>query len=136
MLSSVMARMDTNGFVTKSGYCYMCFLPDGATPADFVHETGPAGSQGLAGGTASIGVDLSENYWVAYAQPVALGNSGNRRFFTSMRGDILQSLNEVARAGGVSSAILGSSALLASGITSGPAVGTAGQDGDVWKTAN
>ena len=136
MLSSVMARMDANGFVTKSGYAYMTFLPDMAIPADFVHETGPSTTPGLAGGSASIGVDLSENYGVAYAQPVAIGNSGNRRFFTSMRGDILQSSNDVARAGGVGAPIAGASALLGAGITSAPAVGTVGQDGDVWKTTN
>ncbi len=136
MLSSVMARMDSNGFVTKAGYAYMTFLPDTAIPADFVHETGPSGTPGLAGGSGSIGVDLSENYWVAYAQPVAIGNSGNRRFFTSMRGDILQSPTAVARAGGVGAPILGSSALRGTGITSDPAVGTVGQDGDLWKTTN
>ena len=136
MMSSVMARMDANGFVTKSGYAYMLFLPDATLPAGFVHETGPAASPGLAGGSGAIEVDLSENYWVAYAQPMARGNSGNRRFFTSMRGDILHSANDVAQAGGVGTAIDGGSALLSPGITAAPAVGTAGQDGDVWKTTN
>jgi len=135
LLSSVMARMDVNGFVTKSGYAYMVFLPDATLPAGFVHETGPSSTPGLGGGSNSIGVDLAESYWIAYAQPVAVGNSGNRRFFSSMRGDILQSPNE-GKFGGVGAAINGASALRGTGITSEPAVGTTGQDGELWKTAN
>jgi hypothetical protein len=83
-----------------------------------------------------VGVELSEVYWCCYAQPVAFQNSGNRRFFTGGRGDIMQSSNDVARAGGVSAPVAGNSAFLGAGITSEPAVGTRGGDGDVWKPAN
>jgi type II secretory pathway pseudopilin PulG len=133
VLSTVMASIDANGFITKAGYAYMVFLPDTGDPALFVHETGPVSSPGLTG---DVGVDLSEVYWCAYAQPVALHNSGNRRFFSSMRGDILQSSNDVAKMGGVSSPILPESAFMGTGITSTLAAGTKGMDGDVWKSAN
>jgi prepilin-type N-terminal cleavage/methylation domain-containing protein len=136
LLSSVMARMDVNGFATKSGYAYMIFLPDTADPAEFVHETGPVGAQNFAGGTALVGVDVAENYWCAYAQPVAVANTGNRRFFTSMKGDILQSPNDISPQGGTAAPIQGNSAFLGTGITSAQALGAVGQDGNTWKTVN
>ena len=136
-ISTVMGRVDGSGYATKAGYAYMVFLPDGGAPvADFVHETGPAASVGLAGGTGEIGVDLAESYWACYANPVVRASSGNRRFFTSQRGDIMQSLNDVAKAQGVDAVRPGNDAFLGAGPTSAPAVGTVGADGDVWKTAN
>lgn len=135
-ISTVMGRVDANGYATKGGYAFMLFLPDGSDPAAYVHETGPAASVGLSGGTGSVGVDMSETYWCVYANPVARGNSGNRRFFTSQRGDIMQSLNEVAKAEGVAGIRPGNDAYLGAGITSQPAVGTKGSDGDLWKSAN
>jgi hypothetical protein len=122
--------------VTKSGYAFMMFLPDTASPAVFVHEkSGP----GLMGGAGKIGVDLSETNWCAYAQPVARNNSGNRRFFINQAGDVMQSANEIAKAQGVTTPITGNSAFkagTAGGITAQTAVGTAGFDGDVWKVTN
>jgi type II secretory pathway pseudopilin PulG len=135
-LSSVMGRIDGTGFATKAGYGYMIFLPDTADPASFVHEAGPAASASFAGGTGTVGVDLSEAYWCCYAQPVSYANSGNRRFFASQRGDIMQSMNDVAKANGITTPVAGNSAFLGAGITSEPAVGTVGQDGDVWKVTN
>jgi prepilin-type N-terminal cleavage/methylation domain-containing protein len=133
ILSPALANVDATGFVTKSGYAFMIFLPDGASPALFTHETsGP----GLAGGSGAIGVDLAETTWCAYAQPVARNNSGNRRFFVNQAGDVMQSANEVAKAQGVTPAINGNSAFRGAGITSQVAVGTAGADGDVWKVTN
>jgi prepilin-type N-terminal cleavage/methylation domain-containing protein len=133
VLSSVMARIDGNGFATKAGYAFMVFLPDSNDPALFAHETGPTTSPGIS---AKIGVDLAETYWCGYCQPVAIGNSGNRRFFTSMRGDIVQSSNDVAKSGGTTAVIQGNSAFLGTGITSLPATGTKGGDGDIWKVTN
>jgi prepilin-type N-terminal cleavage/methylation domain-containing protein len=133
ILSPALANVDATGFVTKSGYAFMMFLPDGASPALFAHEkSGP-------GVSAAIGVDLAETNWCAYAQPVARTNSGNRRFFVNQAGDVMQSANEVAKAQGVTAAINGNSAFKAGGaggITAQTAVGTAGFDGDVWKVTN
>ena len=134
ILSPALANVDATGFVTKSGYAFMIFLPDGtAGIALFTHETGPAASVAVS---AAIGVDLSETSWCSYAQPVAAGNSGNRRFFVSQSGDVMQSANDTTKFQGVTTAINGNSAFKANGITSLVAVGTKGMDGDVWKVTN
>jgi prepilin-type N-terminal cleavage/methylation domain-containing protein len=135
-LSALFARVDPNGFTTKAGYAFMIYLPDAASPAGFVHETFTAPTAGLAGGTATVGIDSSEAVWCAYGQPLAHANTGNRRFFTNHRGDILQSTNDVAKAGGVGAPILPNSAFIGSAITSPTAIGTRGGDGDTWRSAN
>ena len=136
VLSSAFSRVDGNGFTTKSGFAFVILLPDSATPAGFVHEAGPAGSAGFTGGTNSVGVEMSEVTWCAYAQPMALGGTGTRRFFTNQKGDILHSRNDVAKGQGVNTPIAGNSAFLGGGITSTVAVGTTGNDGDIWKVTN
>ena len=130
ILSPSLASVDAVGFVTKAGYAFMIFLP-GAAGA-FVHET----YGGTAAISAAIAVDMSETTWCAYAQPVALNNSGVRRFFVNQSGDVLQSANEVAAAQGTTTAINGNSAFTGATITSAIAVGTSGSDGDVWKVTN
>ena len=133
VLSASLGNVDATGFVTKSGYAFMIFLPDGSNPAKFVHETGPAASVAVS---AAIGVDLSETTWCAYCQPVAAGNSGNRRFFVNQSADVMQSANDTTKFQGTSTAINGNSAFRADGITALVATGTKGQDGDVWKVSN
>jgi prepilin-type N-terminal cleavage/methylation domain-containing protein len=135
VLSAAFARVDGIGFTKRSGYAFMIFLPDSAATAGFVHETGPAASAGLLGGTGSVGVDLSETHWCAYAQPMLFGGSGTRRFFTNQKGDILQSSNDKAKAQATLAPIQGNSAFLGTGITSPVAVGTTGGDGDLWRAA-
>jgi prepilin-type N-terminal cleavage/methylation domain-containing protein len=140
ILSPALANVSAVGFVTKAGYAFMIFLPDNASPAQFAHETvaSPGAVPGIAGspGGSKFGCDLSETNWCAYAQPVARTNSGNRRFFVSQAGDVMQSANEKAKADGVTTAIVGTSAYRGSNITSQIAVGTAGTDTDVWKVTN
>jgi prepilin-type N-terminal cleavage/methylation domain-containing protein len=135
-LSSVFAKIDGNGFATKSGFAFQIFLPDAATPAGFVREVGPATAAAFAGGSGAVGVDQAEVAWCAYAQPLLLGGTGNRRFFTNQKGDILQSRNDVAKGQGVAAVIAGNAAFTGAGISSAVAVGTAGNDGDVWRVTN
>jgi prepilin-type N-terminal cleavage/methylation domain-containing protein len=135
ILSPALASVDANGFVTKSGYAFMIFLPNTASPAMFANEKGPATSAPTVN-NGDIGSDMAETTWCAYAQPVARGNSGNRRFFVNQAGDVMQSANEVAKAQGTTTVILGNSAFKGTGITSNVAVGTAGNDSDVWKVTN
>jgi hypothetical protein len=71
-----------------------------------------------------------------YAQPMNLGNSGNRRFFTNERGEVMHSANEIAKGAGTLTVPDGNSAYLGDNITSPQALGTRGRDGDLWKTAN
>jgi prepilin-type N-terminal cleavage/methylation domain-containing protein len=130
-LSPLFSMVSNTGFPNKSGFAFMIFLPDGATPAGFVHETGPAASAGLSG---PIGVDMSETTWCAYAQPMQWGATGTRRFFTNQKGDILKSDNQ-GHLAGIATPILGNSAFLGAGITSPVAIGATGNDGDVWVVA-
>jgi prepilin-type N-terminal cleavage/methylation domain-containing protein len=149
ILSDSMAEnLQNSGYLVKSGYAFMVFLPDTADPARFTRERVRTVAVGkgkkkvtveliaLTGGTARVGIDLSESVWCAYAQPVTLGRSGRRAFFANQQGDILQSVNEVARHQGFAAAISGRSAFQGTGITSETAVGTLGMDGDRWKVTN
>jgi prepilin-type N-terminal cleavage/methylation domain-containing protein len=133
VLSAALASVDAGGFVTKSGYAFQIFLPNGAAQALFVHETGPAASAAFP---TTIGCDMAETTWCAYAIPVARGNSGNRAFFVNQAGDVLQSPNETIPHQGVATALNGNSAFRGAGITSQIAVGTAGQDTNIWKVTN
>ncbi len=136
ILSFSLASVDADGVVTKSGYCHRIFLPDSAPRAGWVHETGPAERVGLVGGTGKVGVDLSENWWCAYAWPVERGRTGERAFFVNQAGDVLQCANGNARYSGKTKMPQGSAAFRGAGITSQVAVGTTGNDGEFWKRIN
>jgi hypothetical protein len=84
--------------------------------------------------TGSIGTDVAEARWCAYAWPVLRGNTGNRCFFVNESGNVTQSLNDVARHSGPADPPDPGNALVPGG--SGAAVGTVGGDGDVWKAVN
>lgn len=135
VLSAAFARVDGIGFTKRSGYAFMIFLPDSAGTAGFVHETGPAAAAGFLGGTGSVGVDLSETNWCVYAQPMLLGGTGTRRFFTNQKGDILQSSNDIAKGQATLAPVQADSAFLGTGMTSPVAVGSKGRDGDLWRAA-
>ena len=135
IVSPRLAGVDAAGVVRKNGYCYRIYLPDSATPSRFVHETGPADSVGLAGGTAHVQVDLAETTWCAYAWPEKIGDTGRRAFFMNQAGDVMQSANDHAKWEG-ERIPPGNSAFMGDGCTSAQAVGTRGRDGDVWKVTN
>ena len=134
ILSPLLSGVDARGVVRKSGYCFRIFLPDDAGPAaGFVHETGPAESAGLAGGTGRIQVNLSETTWCAYAWPEEKGKTGDRAFFVNQAGDVIQSSNDSKNWSGPADGPPGNSAFTGNGITARLAIGTAGRDGGVWK---
>jgi prepilin-type N-terminal cleavage/methylation domain-containing protein len=149
ILSPSLASVNTAGFVTKAGYAFAIFLPDSTDPGAVfttIALSAPATADLIAvgSGAAEVGIDISETTWCAYAQPVAHGNSGNRRFFVNQSGDVMQSANDVAKGQG-STTLAGTTSLAEDGaesaftgvcITSGVAVGTSGQDGDIWKVTN
>ena len=145
ILSPSLANTNAAGFVTKAGYAFIIFLPDSSAPPQFTTIGLSSGAASLGGsGTKKISIDISETTWCAYAQPVAHGNSGNRRFFVNQSGDVMQSANDIAKGQG-SSTLKGSSsssldgmdsAFTAASITSTVAIGTAGNDGDIWKVTN
>ncbi len=132
IISVSLGEVDTDGIVVKSGYCFRVFLPDASTTAKWVHEAGPAEKVGLAGGTGTVGVDCAETVWCAYAWPLERGKTGNRVFFVNQACDVIESSNEVAKWEGKVRPPKPDSAFKGSGITSPIAIGTTGNDGDVW----
>jgi prepilin-type N-terminal cleavage/methylation domain-containing protein len=146
--ASMMDYMGNDGWLVKGGYAFMIFLPDTSDPARWTREdirlrTSGSGSSRrtietmtLRGGTRIIGIDLAETAWCVYAQPSTFGTTGSRAFFTNQAGDVLQCDNTTAKHQGVTTAIQGRSAFLGDGITSELAVGTKGNDGEVWKITN
>jgi type IV pilus assembly protein PilA len=146
--SSMMDYMDESGYLLKGGYAFAIFLPDTAEPAGWTREelkmtasapgtrSRTVESVGLRGGTGLIGIDLAESVWCVYAQPSKFGTTGSRAFFTNQGGDVLQCDNTTAKHQGTTTALQGNSAFLGAGITSELAVGTMGNDGEVWKITN
>ena len=69
--------------VTRSGYLFQMFLPDGSAVGVAEAATG--------GYASSIAVDANqcETLWCCYAWPQVQGNSGKRTFFVNQSGDIL-----------------------------------------------
>ena len=145
---SMMDYMDGSGCLLKGGYAFIVFLPDTTETAGWTREeltlsTTGGGAKGrtvqsvsLSGGTGLIGIDLAESVWCVYAQPSKFGTTGSRAFFTNQGGDVLQCDNTTAKHQGSATAIAGNSAFLGAGITSPLAVGTTGNDGEVWKITN
>jgi prepilin-type N-terminal cleavage/methylation domain-containing protein len=137
ILSPSLANVNADGYVTKAGYAFIIYLPDNTVPAAFANEQY---SGGTFTASATIGIDMSETTWCAYAQPVAFQNSGNRRFFVNQSGDVMQSSNDVTKGQGSTGVIAGTptSAFRAGvvSISGNVAVGTLGNDGDTWKVTN
>lgn len=146
IVSQSLGVVDANGFVGKSGYAFMIFLPETSDPAKWVHETntgtvdvpvaGISVTGQTGGGNAKIYTDLAENLWCCYAIPMTRGTSGNRCFFTNQSGDVLQSANDIAKHSGTITPMDGRSAFYGDGITSKVAMGTSGKDKDIWKITN
>jgi prepilin-type N-terminal cleavage/methylation domain-containing protein len=127
ILPATFQAIDANGFATKSGYYYVVFLPDAATP--------PAGLPDVAAGgpDAGIGPANCETMWSCYAWPIAIGNTGNRAFFVNQRGEILQTKMDVLQYNGTTSVPTFDAALTVAGdMTAAAAIGVAGQDANLW----
>jgi prepilin-type N-terminal cleavage/methylation domain-containing protein len=119
-----------DGAVSRSGYFFKMLLPQGNgtgicvddDPADF----------------ASVDADLAETTWCCYAWPVNYGNSGNRTFCVNQSGDIITT-EDRTYSGPIPATWTAGAAFLTSvadSITSRLAVGTAGNDGNLWKQVN
>ena len=86
ILASTFQNTDGDGLVTKSGYFFRIYLPDGGALG--VAEVG--GGLGAAAPPAGVDDDNCEVFWSAYAWPVDAGTTGNRTFFVNQRGEIVQ----------------------------------------------
>ena len=126
VLSTSFRSVSADGEVGRSGYLYAVYLPDAV--ADGVKEQ--------AGGGMAAGVvdpDLAETTWCAYAWPANFGSSGNRSFFVSQAGDIVQVLDQVYSGpnGGPDPEAAFTGAGTA--ITGNTASGATGRDGNFWR---
>ena len=118
-----------NSMVTRSGYNFQVWLPDGNTPPDGVAEA--------AGGGAGVmpGSNNGEVMWCAYAWPVTFNQTGNRCFFVNQEGDIYQYNNRggtvysTLAAGPAASAIYKIASDISSGIGD---ITTPPSDGNTW----
>jgi hypothetical protein len=96
LLRAPFDAIGVNGFVTKSGYLFVVFLPD----ANFT----PAGLHDVAGGGPNNAVDPDhgESLWCAYAWPVSAGTTGDRAFFVNQTGVVLATTMDTVVYTGVS----------------------------------
>jgi len=128
-------RQVHDGTVIRSGYHFRIFLPD----AD-----GKGITEAASGGADSArppDAQNAESGWCAYAWPVEAGVSGNRVFFVSPSGVILESDNKGARQRyqGTTSTPAAAAAILPGdtlSILGPPAAGAVGGDGGMWRPVN
>ena len=126
-LSRSLANIDPFGEASKNGYVYRMYLPAPAAVA----------TRENAGGGVAAGVldpNLCEITWFCYAMPNRFGSSGNRTFFLSSHGTML-ALQLPAYAGRNCAALHGGAALTGTSVddlSTMPAVGATGADGNVW----
>jgi type II secretory pathway pseudopilin PulG len=130
-LSGSMTRISAAGEVSRSGYLFRIYLPDGNGQG--VREN-PGGGYNLG----TIDPNNAEGFWCCYAWPAGAGISGRRTFFVSQMGEILFTDNK-AYTGPNSTAIRPGIAFRTSdldSITGKTAIGTTGPDGTIWRSLN
>ena len=81
LLSTRVATVDDNGWMTHHGYHFCLYLPD---PAG-------AGVPGMPANEAGIDPLMSRNYWVCVAWPVEEATTGNCTFFVNQQGQVMRS---------------------------------------------
>jgi len=87
-----------NSVVERAGYNFQVFLPDTLTGVNV-----PGLPEAAGGGAVSGTLPDSSNcevFWACYAWPVTKGTTGNRVFFITQEGDLLQTLNPETAATG------------------------------------
>ncbi len=129
VLSGAFRKMP-EGVVIRSGYCYRIFLPE---------ARGHGVAEPISGfaNDGTVVADLAETTWCCYSWPVEYGVTGTRTFFMNQAGDTLAT--DDARYSGVRGGPDAGSAFhprTGSAITGMVAVGTKGNDGNVWKQVN
>ena len=119
-----------DGAVSRSGYFFKVLLPQ-ANGTGICVDDDPADF-------ANVNADLAETTWCCYAWPVNYGNSGNRTFCVNQSGDIVTT-EDRTYSGAIPATWTAGAAFLtatAGSITSRLAVGTSGNDGNLWKQVN
>jgi prepilin-type N-terminal cleavage/methylation domain-containing protein len=134
VLSGAFRTLNASGEVSRSGYLFKVFLPTAAGAA--VGE--PQSATAAFGGT--VGNDLAETSYSAYAWPASFSNSGNRSFFVNQGGDITGTeVSTYTATGAFTTANAGRAfigATVNGNITGRQAIGTRGRDTQMWKQVN
>lgn len=127
VLSGAFRTPDGSGFVSRSGYYFKILLPDNAGEGVIPDD----GNDWTA-----VDEDLAETTWCCYAWPVNYGNSGNRSFMVNQTGDVVTTEDSGYSSTTGPTAGAGFITTNADSITGLTAVGTLGQDGNVWRQVN
>jgi prepilin-type N-terminal cleavage/methylation domain-containing protein len=135
VLSGSFRTLNANGEVSRSGYLFKVFLPTSAGAA--VSEPQSATATFVGG---SVGSDIAETSWCAYAWPASYANSGNRSFFVNQGGDITGAELSTYSATGIFTSANAGRAFTGStvngNITGTQAIGTVARDSQRWKQVN
>jgi len=127
VLSTAFRAVNANGEVSRSGYLFAMWLPDG-TGIGLPEVNG-------GGADANVDPDISETTWCCYAWPTNYGNTGNRTFFVNQGGDIVATESNLYS--GTGAGPLSNAAFSGAGntITGAVATGMTGRDTNFWKQA-
>ena len=135
VLSGAFRTLNANAEVSRSGYLFKMFLPGIAGAGQ--GEEATSATDTIVG---TLDDDLAETSWCAYAWPANYSTSGNRSFFVNQTGDITgKDDTAMSGTGDIDEATSGSAFETGGGlgnITSVVAVGTLGNDGEMWKQVN
>jgi hypothetical protein len=140
ILSSAFGNVQAFGAarcVSRQGYLFEMFLPaNGAAPVVGIPED--AGGGKLVG--PFPGSNNGELMWCCYAWPGNIHKTGNRAFFVSQEGDLLQCLNRAAVGAAFDGANLvppfDDAYTTAGDMSSALRVGTANAAGRIWVPLN
>jgi len=87
MFPGAMGKVNKLGIVTKTGYCYIVYLPTNAGPA----ISGDAGAGPVAD---PLNADAQETRWCAYAWPKEYGVTGRRVFVINQQAEVNVASNQ------------------------------------------
>ena len=127
VLSGAFRTLNADGAVSRSGYLFHFYLPG----------AGGAGvGEPMAGyrDDDTLDSDLAETTWCCYAWPVTYKQSGNRVFFINQAGEVTATEDPAYSGPGAANQPASDAAFQSAGrITGRPAIGVAGQDGNIWR---
>jgi len=96
-MAQIFGQINANSEASKSGYLFQMHLPN-AAPYDWAALQAGSLTDVAGGGQAATAapavIDEQENYWMAYAWPIARARSGNRVFVVNTDGTIYFTAND------------------------------------------
>jgi prepilin-type N-terminal cleavage/methylation domain-containing protein len=128
VISSAFRSVNASGEVSKSGYLFKIYLPN---------TSGQGVCPDQSGDFTGLDDSLAETTWAAYAWPANHGSSGNRTFMVNQTGDLVAT--DDGTYSGTGTVVPPHAAFIDGAndsITGLTAVGTAGGDGNMWRSVN